>query len=253
MAITAGTLSALYVGSNNAKLKATPATGGVGPYTYQWYKSTTPGFTPGMANEVSDAENLELNDTGLIPNNGYYYKVIALDGGASNAPVTYSQLAIVTTPQQLSQNQFAQGPLLGMVDLLVEPNTVSVQFDSTQATRVYAGQAVKCVDSAGGIPKVVSVAAASDEVMGFVNYDIKSQYFEAGSLAEISMKGNVMYLYATVAIPRLARVQATLVPGGVALAVGSSGAAVVGWAYDKAVAPGDLIRVFIETPSFLKA
>ena len=38
MAITAGVLSLLFVDSNSAKLSATEATGGTGPYTHQWYR-----------------------------------------------------------------------------------------------------------------------------------------------------------------------------------------------------------------------
>ncbi len=250
MAITAGTISVLFQGPTSAKLQATAATAGTGPYTYQWYRSTTNGFTPGGGTLLAGKTALLLEDTGLIPNTTYYYKLVATDTGAGNATVTYPQATVVTSSAALTMNSFQQTVIAGMVDLHLSPNTVSVQFDTTQSTKVYFGQAVKLVDSIGGIPKVVACSADSDEVLGFVNYDAKTQYFEANSLAEISMKGNVMYMYALGPIGRGKQVQYSATPNGVTEAVGSSGKALVGWAYDKATASGQLFRVYIETPSF---
>lgn len=251
MSITAGTLSQVSVAATTASLLATAATGGSGPYTYQWYRSTTTGFTPGGGNIISGATALTLNDTGLIPNTAYFYKVVATDTGHSNDTVEYTQLAVSTTAPVLSPNQFAQTTYLGTIDLRFDFNTVSVQIDSTQATALYAGAAVKMVDSADGTPKVVGITAEGDSVLGFINFDIKTVQFVAGSLAEISMAGNVMYLYATAAIARGAQVTCDLsTMGGVHTAAGNTGDTIVGWAYDKATAAGQLIRVFIKTPSF---
>jgi hypothetical protein len=110
------------------------------------------------------------------------------------------------------------------------------------------------VDSAGGLPKVVPCSANSDEQKGFVNFDVKTVAFTAGSPAEISQDGNVMWLIATAAIARGAQVQLDISsPGCVAPVSASSGADIVGWAYDKATVAGQYIRVFIQTPSFKKA
>lgn len=252
MSVTAGALSQVSVGSTTATLSSAVATAGTAPYTYQWYRSTTSGFSPGGGNIIAGATALTLNDTGLIPNTQYYYKVVATD--AVPATSTSSQLAVSTMAPALSPNQFAQTSLLATIDLRFPYNTVAVMIDSSQATGLYPGAAVKMVDSADGVPKVVGCAANSDEVLGFINFDIKTIVFSAGMPAEISMGGNVMYLYATGAIARGAKVQLDLsTNGGVAQAVGSSGADIVGWAYDKASAAGALIRVFLMTPSFLKA
>lgn len=252
MTLTAGALSLVSQASTSLQLSSAAASGGTAPYTYQWYRSTTSGFTPGAGNIIAGATALSLTDTGLIPNTQYYYKVVVTDAVPNTATAT--QLASATLPPVLSQNQFAMAPYLGTVDLRFAYNSVSVQVDVSQATALYAGAAVKMVDSADGVPKVVGCAANSDEVLGFINYDIKSQTFVAGSACEISMAGNVMYLYATGAISRGAQVQLDIsTMGGVAQSVGSSGADIVGWAYDKAAAAGALIRVVIKTPSFLKA
>lgn len=251
MAVTAGALSQVSVGPTSAVLSSEPATAGVGPYTYQWYRSQTSGFTPGGGNIISGATSLTLSQSGLVPNTTYYYKVIATDTGDSNATSTSAQLTLVTSVPTLNPNQFAQTEFLGVIDMRFPYNTVSVQIDVSQTTSLYAGSAVKMVDSSGGIPKVAGCSADSDEVLGFINYDIKTQAFVAGSSAEISMGGNVIYLYSTAAIARGQKVVLTLTTnGGVGPATGSTSKTLVGWAYDKASAAGELIRVFLKTPYF---
>lgn len=253
MSVTAGALSQISVGSNTAKLQSAAATGGTGPYTYQWYRSTTTGFSPGGGNILTGKTSLDLDDSGLIPNTIYYYKVIATDTGDSNTTSTSSQLAVTTTAQQLSPNQFAQTPVLGMIDLRFDYDTVAVQIDSSQVTALYAGSAVKIVDSAGGVPKVIGCDADEDEVFGFINFDIKTVQFLANMAAEISQTGNVMFLYAGGAIARGVRVvlqDPAISPGTVLAATGSTGSRIVGFAYDKAAAAGELIRVKLDCPSF---
>ncbi len=252
MSLAVGPITQISVGPTVNSLSVAAATGGTGPYTYQWYRSTATGFSPGGGNIISGAIALTLMDSGLTPNTTYYYKVVVTDTGNSNATATSSQLPLVTQPPTLSQNQFAQTPYLGVVDLRYSPMTVSVQIDVSQATPLYPGAAVKCVPSSQRtIPQVAACTADSDEVMGFINFDIKSQNFPAGSRAEISMQGNVIYLYATGAITQMSEVTLDLVTnGGVAQAVGSSGDKIVGIAYDGATGPGQLIRVLLITPSF---
>lgn len=253
MSLGVGPITQVSVSDTKASLSCAAASGGTGPYTYQWYRSTTTGFSPGAGNIISGATSLTLNDSGLIPNTQYYYVVVVTDTGNGNATANSSQLAVATAPQSLSQNQFAQSPVVGMIDMRFPYNTVSVQIDSSQATALYPGAAVKMVDSVDGVPKVVGCSADSDEVLGFINFDIKSPNFPAGAMAEISMAGNVIYLFATGAIARGVQVSLDLTTmGGVRSAAGNTGDDIVGWAYDKAAAAGALIRVFVKTPSFLK-
>lgn len=252
MSLTAGAISLVSKTSTTASLVATAASGGTGPYTQQWYRSTTTGFSPSGGNILSGKTALTLNDSGLIPNTTYYYKVVYTDTGDSNTTVTATQLAVVTSAPSQSPNSFTQSPLLGMIDMRFDYDTISAQIDASETGTLYAGSPVKMYDSAGGVPKVVKCAANSDEVLGFINYDIKSQSFVAGSAVEISMAGNVIFLYATAAIARGARVALDVANNGVAPLAGSGGADIVGWALDKAVAMGDLIRVVVLTPSFAK-
>lgn len=257
MALTPGVLTFLQVLSNSVSVSATKPSTGTAPFTYQFYRSTTSGFSPGPSNAVGDpiessAASVSFTDTGLTPGTTYYYDCIATEDGPS--PDTAAYVAVNTTTASATQNpnQFAQQPYIGMIDLRFPYNSVSVLIDMSQATPLYAGSPVKMVDSAGGVPKVVGIAANDDDVLGYINFDIKTVAFTAGMTAEISMGGNVMYLYATAAIARGVRVvpDNLITRGGVKAATGSTALTIVGWAYDKATAAGQLIRVFLKTPSF---
>jgi len=251
MALTAGVVTLVSKTSTTASVNSVAASGGVGPYTYQWYRSTTPTFSPGGGNIVSGATSLTLNDSGLTANTQYYYKMVSTDTGDSNATVTSAPLGVATEPVSPIPNQFQQAPVVGMLDLRFNTNTIAVQIDSSESGDLVAGQAVKIVDSAGGVPKVIACDADADNVLGFLNYNIKNRIFVAGDAAEISMFGNVMFLVATAAIARGVQVVSDVSTiGGVAAVSGSGGENIVGWALDKASAAGQLIRVMLQTPSF---
>ena len=251
MSLTAGAISLVSKTKDTANLSATAATGGTGPYTYQWYRSQTSGFTPGGGNILSGETALTLADDGLIPATLYYYKMVATDTGNSNITVEYAQLGVTTEVETPAINQFQQSSIVGMIDMRFPYDTISVQIDASEAGSLSAGQAVKIVDSAGGVPKVVAITANSDSVLGVINYDVKSRVYVAGDAAEISMAGNVVFLRALAAIARGAKVVANFqTTGGVNPINGSGGENIVGWALDKAAAAGDIIRVKLLTPSF---
>lgn len=147
----------------------------------------------------------------------------------------------------IGQNQFRQSVVKGFVDLGFSNNVVSCRVKSNEATALKAGQAVKIVDSVGGTPEVTAVAADTDKVFGVVNYNIKNASFAAGSMVEISIPGNCVYMEASAAIARGASVMVVVTDEKVA--TGTEGKAVLGMAYDKAAADGDLIRVIL-TPSY---
>ena len=258
MAITAGVASLSAVTDTTASLSATAATGASGTVTYQWYRSTTSGFSPGSPTLITGATALTLNDTGLIPNTTYYYVLVATDS-VGPTTVDYTQVTALTSPQQLSQNQFGQSPYIGMPDMRYEPNVIAAQVSPNQATALFNGMAVK-VDTAitpngsNTIPQVIGCTADSDSVAGFIIYDIKSLSYVAGDRISLSLSHTVMYLFSTTAITPFTQVQLDLTTGGgVAAKVGSSGANIVGYAIDGASAAGQLIRVFVQTPTFLFA
>lgn len=147
----------------------------------------------------------------------------------------------------LNINQFAQSPVKGMLDLKFNPETIVCRVSDSEVTALVPGQAVKISDVAGGIPVVTAVAADTDDVYGFVNYNIKNQSFAAGVEVEISFfRGNVMYMEASAAMARNAQV--AVVVAGQKIVTAGAGQRIVGRLIDKASADGDLVRVVIDLP-----
>lgn len=252
MALTAGAITVGTVTSTSVVITvATPSIAGTAPYTYQWYMSTVSGFTPGGGNIISGATSLSRTQTGLIPGTTYYFKNIVTDSASPAATSTASSSATSTLLTTPNPNQFAQASLLGMVDMPYSFNTQPAMIDLTETGTLYAGQAVKLVaNTSGGVLKVAACSADSDACVGFINYDVKNVGWTAGKAVEISMKGNVMYLYSTTAITQGAQVQMDVSTIGGVAADDNTGASYVGWAYDGAAAAGALIRVYLECPSF---
>ncbi len=94
--LASGTASANgSTGPTTAPVICGAATGGTAPYTYQWYRSITNGFTPGGGNIVSGATSLTLNDTGLTSGTTYYYKMQSTDSVPNT--VTSNQVTMTTT------------------------------------------------------------------------------------------------------------------------------------------------------------
>lgn len=253
MATTAGALTELAVTARTSSLVSAAATGGATtPYTYQWYRSVTSGFTPGGGNILTGKTSLSLSDTGLTPGTTYYYKLIAMDSSATPVAGSSTQEAVTTTAEVPSPNQFAQGPYLGMTDLKLNFNTLSVMLDpSVSSNTLVAGQAVKWASGASYIPLVVPCTAAADVCIGFVNYNIKNTVFAPGDAVEISRYGNVIYLYAALAVSRgqlLSSLPAEAAGGcigGVIPVPGSGAVPIVGEALDTA-AVGALFRVAVK-------
>lgn len=257
MPLTPGSLSQVAVSDVSDSLLSSAAVSGTTPYAYQWYRATSSaGFVPAASLAVSGATSLALSDSGLTPGTVYYYKVVAIDSAATPATVSTSALTVTTLQQIQSQNALAPSAQLGMMDLKLNFNTIPMQFDPVLGTgTAVAGQAVKFTTTAGaGAPKVVPCTAAADDLCGFINYNIKDRSFAPGDAMEVSVDGNVMFLWAALAINRGSFV--TSLPGGVAggcnggvvPATGSSALPIAGTALDT-VAIGQLCRVYIQALS----
>lgn len=148
----------------------------------------------------------------------------------------------------LSMNQFSLEALKGMVDLKVGPaNILACEVDSSSAGGLVPGQAVKIVSVAGGIPNIVECSAASDDVFGFIAYDIKDSTVGPGDKVEVAFaRGTAMYMEASAAISANASVMIVLSGSKVATATATN--RIVGRALDRASGSGDLIRVIIDLP-----
>lgn len=241
-------ISAQSILFNAAQLLAT-VTDSVGPNEYEWYKSTTQGFSPGPGNLIAGADEETLDISGLIPNTIYYFRAKVTDTGNSNTTATSAELTVTTASQTQSQNQFTQAPTRGNVDQAYNTNTVSVLFDPAFAGQAYAGTPVKLLATSKKSPLVVTPCTAeTDNVLGFINFNAKNNAYTGGMVAECSLKNNVIYLYATAAIEAGASVQLDLANNGIKTAADANDR-VVGWAFDAADAPGDLFRVYVGTPT----
>ena len=148
----------------------------------------------------------------------------------------------------LGQNMFSQVPVQGMLDSAPQPSTLPCRVDSSSGGGLVPGQAVKMVDKAGGTPFIVECDVDTNDVFGFLEYNIKNQTFEVGDPCDVAMgRGNIMYMTAGAAIARWAKLEIVVASKKVLTHAGG-GQRVIGRALDKAAADGDLIRVWIDLP-----
>lgn len=157
----------------------------------------------------------------------------------------------------INLNQFKMNVAKGQVDLRGGGGApISAQIDVTSAlgevTGLVPGQAVKMVNSPGGVPKVVECTTDADAVYGFIVYDVKSSKFLRGDRCEIlPMRNGVMYMEANGVIARDAEV-AILIAGQKVITATATDR-VVGRALDAATAAGQFIRVTVDLPGAIKA
>ncbi len=114
MVLTPGILSITSVTDTSASLESTDASSGTAPYTYQWYRSITPGFTPGPSNIISGATSLNIADFGLSPGTTYYFICSYTD--TTTATVNSLELTVMTTGDTLTPGGLL---LLGVFDTII--------------------------------------------------------------------------------------------------------------------------------------
>jgi hypothetical protein len=151
----------------------------------------------------------------------------------------------------LNVNQFAMQTVQGAPDLQFHGSVISAQVDAAQATALVPGQAVKLATTAGGLPKVIGLAANTDASFGFVLRNFKDASFAAKSNLEIALINSVMWMTAGAAITRGAKLEVVYTTNKVISNAGTN--PVIGFALDTAAADGDLIRVYIVTQSYQSA
>ena len=148
----------------------------------------------------------------------------------------------------LNQNQFAQTPILGQLDLDGGPeNVISCLVDHAQATPLVPGGFVKLATTAGGPPHVLGVAADTDQSFGVCVYNLKDSSYPADSRVEVALFGSIIFLNSGEAITRGNSVEmVAATPGNVLVSDGVN--PVVGFALDGATGANQLIRVYIQAP-----
>lgn len=81
-------------------------TGGVGPFTYQWYRSTS-GTALGTA--LTGQTALTLTDATATEGKEYYYTLVAIDTGAGNTTTQTSQVRVIAPAKFVYQNHLFLG------------------------------------------------------------------------------------------------------------------------------------------------
>lgn len=152
----------------------------------------------------------------------------------------------------LNINQFKLTPVQGLMQNLGSgSNVFTMQIDPNSSATYVPGQAVKIVNTAGGVPQVTALTANTDEAVAFICYDQKNPNWTGGDYVEVALYGSVMYMTAGAAINRFAKVEVVYNTNKVIANAGTN--PVVGFAFDKALADNDLIRVYIQTASIVSA
>lgn len=149
-----------------------------------------------------------------------------------------------------NQNQFAQTPLLGQVDLVSGPNNVfAARIDPSStatAAQLQAGVPFKIVDVQGN-DIIVDVAAITEQAIGVMIYNPRKNQYAAGDIIELAGRGSVVYLETSAAIARGANVQAATATGLIATRTSTNFR--VGKVLDKPTAANVLARVLIDPAS----
>lgn len=145
-----------------------------------------------------------------------------------------------------NQNQFRQTPVLGQVDATVNPNIKSVKIDpASVSTHLQVGQALKLVDTAG-TEIIVDEAAVTDKCYGVIVYNPRKNVYAAGDTVEVACRGSVLYLEASAAIARGARVQNAPAGPTVSTLTSYGTNCMIGITLDKPTGSGQLTRIEID-------
>lgn len=141
-----------------------------------------------------------------------------------------------------TSNQFSL--TLNKGSLTLDPNWDSFNcvVSGTEAGTLVPGQAVVLVDEAAARLPVAAAAATTDDIFGFIPYNVKTNEYVAEDNIKIAKRNDVIVLEAGAAIARGADLEAVIT--GSKVQTQATGT-VIGKALDKATADGDLIRVLL--------
>ena len=152
-----------------------------------------------------------------------------------------------------AMNQLTGAPILGLVDMLPNPDIVSAQILSTSsATSIQVGDAVKLVTGTSGSILVDKCTGPTDgPVYGIIAYNERKNIYAPNDLIEVACGASFIYLLSSAAITRGTKVSttaSTTTSDPTVATDATSGHYITGIAQDEATASGQLIRIKI-TPS----
>lgn len=142
----------------------------------------------------------------------------------------------------LNQNQFAQTPVIGMVENVPTPSIISVQIDpASSSSNLKVGLPVAITTAAANtIP--VDAAGLTALKFGVIVYNPKKNVYSPGDMVEIAQDGSFIWLETSAAITKGAKVQQDPTNSQVLTLVSGTNA-MIGYAMDTATAANQLIRV----------
>jgi hypothetical protein len=156
-----GSLSpASSASSSTLDLATSVPTFGIAPYSYQWYRSTVPGFTPTPSTLIAGATQTTLLNTGLVPSTTYYYQVVYRDSTHPDQSVSSGQFAFTTTDLATS----LLVPAIPFISNIPSIDMVGASFNAIVSTN---GDGAVSVSSS--TPSRCSVTGAVPVVVTFVS------------------------------------------------------------------------------------
>lgn len=143
-------------------------------------------------------------------------------------------------------NQFQQTAERGQVAYLnCDSFKMSAVVDSSEASTLKAGDAVKIVSTSKGIPHVVKVGNSDTAAFGVVVFNaVKNDGIVAGDRVEVAFTGAFIYMIASASIEAGAALDYAYATGKVATANSGLG---IGVAMEASAQDGDLIAVYVKT------
>src|SRR5579872_156991 len=109
MALTIGAPSQVLITPSTVSLAVPATVGGVGPYSYQWYRDIVPNVVPSAATLIAGLVGTSVIDGANPPlaNNSIYYYVCVATDSTPGTPltVTSSVIGICTAKQDQTQYQ----------------------------------------------------------------------------------------------------------------------------------------------------
>jgi fibronectin type 3 domain-containing protein len=142
-ALAIGSISIQGVSGTTATLSCPQASGGHPGYTYSWYRSQTPGFSPGSSSLIASNAGTNLNDTALSAGETYYYVVVCTDSSGTTAQTP--QLTVLTPVANALVDYYAnlliiqylgQPKAYATIQALAEIATLSSSSTSTADTQL---------------------------------------------------------------------------------------------------------------------
>lgn len=143
-------------------------------------------------------------------------------------------------------NQFIQSQEKGTLTLVLNNNVIPAIVDANETATLVAGDAVKLKDVSSKIPKIEKATALTDNIFGFIPYNVITNQYVANEALNVAFNDCVMVMQASAAIAVGVEVQYD--PSTAKIATKVAPNTTIGVILDKATSDGDLVRVLIKTP-----